>query len=77
MLNFQNTELAFKLRSDEELKSARFLFSSISNPRLVRFGSKWHYGPFAWDCPSTDSSEEPYFGNSVEGESIPILHSGR
>lgn len=40
MLKFQNTELAFKLRSDEELKSARFLFSSISNPYLVRFGSK-------------------------------------
>lgn len=39
MPDFQNTARAFALRSNRELKRARFLFDSIANPTLVRWGS--------------------------------------
>lgn len=70
MLNFQNTELAFKLRSDEELKSARFLFSSISNPRLVRFGSKWALWALRAGLPINGLIRRTVFRQFCGGESI-------
>jgi len=39
MKNFGNTESAFKLRSDEELKRAHFMFRLISSPFLVKTGN--------------------------------------
>ncbi len=36
---FENTEIAFKLKSDSELERAYFLFKMISNEPLVRIGS--------------------------------------
>jgi proline dehydrogenase len=39
-LSFDNTEIAFAHLSDQELKSARFLFKSMSNPWLVQMGSR-------------------------------------
>ncbi|HXS37058.1 MAG TPA: proline dehydrogenase family protein [Flavipsychrobacter sp.] len=41
---FDNTEIAFKYRSDNEIKRARFLFSSMSSPLLTSIGmaaAKW------------------------------------
>jgi proline dehydrogenase len=38
MLSFNNTEIAFKHKSDKELKRAAFLFSVIGNPTLVKIG---------------------------------------
>lgn len=37
MIDFSNTEIAFKVKSNRELKSARFLFSTIKHPWLVKF----------------------------------------
>jgi proline dehydrogenase len=37
---FENTEIAFKYRSDKELKHARFLFSSMASPTLTSLGMK-------------------------------------
>ncbi len=38
MLSFNNTEIAFRHKSDKELKRAKFLFSVIGNPTLVKVG---------------------------------------
>lgn len=41
---FDNTEIAFKYRSNSELKQARFLFSSMGSPLLTKIGmtaTKW------------------------------------
>lgn len=37
-LSFQNTETAFAYKSDKDLKDARFLFSSMGKPWLVKLG---------------------------------------
>ncbi len=37
--SFDNTEIAFRHKSDKELKKARFLFSSMSNVALVKLGT--------------------------------------
>ena len=36
---FENTEVAFRLKSDSELERAYFLFKMISNEPLVRIGT--------------------------------------
>lgn len=38
MLSFENTEVAFKSKSDKELKQAHFLFNLIKSPTLVKIG---------------------------------------
>lgn len=39
-ISFDNTEAAFAYKSDKELKKARFLFSSMGNPTLVKLGTR-------------------------------------
>ena len=39
-ISFDNTELAFKYKSDKELKKARFLFSMMGKPWLVKIGTR-------------------------------------
>ncbi|NAS30523.1 proline dehydrogenase [Flavobacteriaceae bacterium R38] len=36
---FDNTEVAFSLKSNSDLKKAHFLFKSIANPQLVKIGT--------------------------------------
>lgn len=38
MISFDNTEYAFAYKSDQELKRARFLFSTMGSPLLVKLG---------------------------------------
>ncbi len=38
MLSFENTEVAFKSKTDKELKQAHFLFNLIKSPALVKIG---------------------------------------
>lgn len=38
MLSFNNTEIAFRHKSDKELRRAYFLFSVMGNPTLVKMG---------------------------------------
>lgn len=37
---FDNTQIAFALKSNKELKRAKFLFEMIANPTMVRIGTK-------------------------------------
>jgi proline dehydrogenase len=39
-ISFDNTELAFKYKSDGQLKKARFLFSLMSKPWIVKVGTR-------------------------------------
>ena len=39
-ISFDNTEYAFQYKTDKELKSAHFLFSSMSKPLLVQAGTR-------------------------------------
>jgi proline dehydrogenase len=53
-LNLNNTEIAFKIKSNKDLKRALFLFNAISQPFMVKLGNvftrialrlkavKWH-----------------------------------
>jgi proline dehydrogenase len=38
MLSFNNTEIAFKHKTNKDLKRAHFLFSVMGNPTLVKMG---------------------------------------
>jgi proline dehydrogenase len=38
VISFDNTEFAFEYKTDKELKKARFLFSSMARPWLVKLG---------------------------------------
>jgi len=40
MISFENTETAFKGKSDADLKRAHFLFKMVAKPSMVKFG-KW------------------------------------
>lgn len=40
MVSFNNTEIAFKAKSNKELKRSYWLFKLIGNPGLVKFGAK-------------------------------------
>lgn len=71
MLDFQNTERAFKLRSNHELKSAKFLFQSISNPALVRWGSGLALWSLKNRLPVKGIIRATVFRQFCGGESIP------
>ena len=38
MVSFENTEIAFKSKSDSDLNRAYWLFRIIASPRVVKFG---------------------------------------
>ncbi len=40
MISFENTEIAFKSKSDKDLKRAYWLFKMVGSPSVVKFG-KW------------------------------------
>ena len=54
MLSFDNTEIAFRYKSNSDLSRARILFSTIANPWLVKVGKSLTYFalnlhlPIAW-----------------------------
>ena len=43
MIQFDNLEIAFRYKSDRELKFAYWLFRMVGNPKLVRLGKKITY----------------------------------
>jgi proline dehydrogenase len=48
---FDNTEYAFAYKTDKELKKARFLFSSMGKPWLVKLGIKATPAAVKWNLP--------------------------
>ena len=43
MLSFENTEIAFRYKTNSDLSRARMLFTAIANPGLVKMGKSLTY----------------------------------
>ncbi len=70
MIGFENTEIAFKSKSNNDLRKARFLFKVMGSPSLVKIGNaltKFAIGihfPVAWAAKPT------LYAHFVGGETI-------
>ncbi|MFA5620361.1 MAG: proline dehydrogenase family protein [Weeksellaceae bacterium] len=53
---FDDTQTAFRSKSDEDLKKARFLFKLMANPFLTQLGAFFFKIPFATDLPFVKSA---------------------
>lgn len=70
MLSFENTEVAFKSRSDKELKKAYFLFKLIANNALVYVGKKMSHIALGLKLPVDWAVKPTIYSYFVGGESI-------
>ncbi len=69
-LDFKNTEVAFKSKSNQDLKSARTLFKLVSSPAMVKFG-KWATNvAFAIYLPVKGLIKKTIFKQFCGGETI-------
>lgn len=67
---FDNTEIAFKYRTNSELKRAQFLFSSMSSPTLTSLGmgiTKWAIN---WGLPIKGIIKSTLFSQFCGGETM-------
>ena len=70
-LSFDNTEYAFAYKTNEELKRARFLFSSMGKPWLVGLGLKITPWAIKWHIPFTiPLIRKTIFRQFVGGETL-------
>lgn len=68
MISFNDTEIAFKAKSDGELKRSYWLFKLIGNPALVKFGAK--ITPLALNIGFKGIIKSTIFKQFVGGEDI-------
>lgn len=68
MISFDNTEIAFKSKSDSELARSYWLFKLISNPMLVKLGAS--LGPLALNLGFKRLLKTTIFKQFVGGENI-------
>jgi len=69
-ISFENTQNAFAYKSDKELKKAKFLFSTMAKPLLVKFGTKITPGLIKWKFPVNGLIRNTIFSQFVGGESL-------
>lgn len=70
MISFDNTEIAFKSKSNRDLKKAYWLFKMVGNPRFVKFG-KWATNfAFKIHLPISSLIKKTIFHQFCGGESI-------
>ncbi|MES2479638.1 MAG: proline dehydrogenase family protein [Bacteroidota bacterium] len=67
---FDNTEVAFKYRSNQELKQARFLFASMGSPSLTAVGIAFTKFAMAIKLPINGIIKRTIFKQFCGGESI-------
>ncbi len=67
---FENTEIAFKYRSDKEMKRARFLFSSMGSPALSSLGMKMTQFAISWKLPVKGLIKSTLFDQFCGGETM-------
>ena len=65
---FNNTEVAFALKSDNELKRAYFLFKMIANPTLVKIGTALTHFALALHLPVKSLIRATVFDHFCGGE---------
>ncbi len=71
VISFDNTELAFKYKSDAALSKAQFLFSSMGKPWLVKLGLKITPIAIRWKFPFTKTIiRSTIFQQFVGGETL-------
>ncbi len=70
-ISFDNTEFAFAYKSDKELKKAKFLFSSMGKPWLVKLGTKLTPLAVKWHIPFVKPIiRNTIFAQFVGGETL-------
>ncbi len=67
---FENTEIAFKYRSNSELKQARFLFSSMASPTITSIGLKLTDFAISWKLPVKGLIKKTLFNHFCGGETM-------
>lgn len=69
-LKFDNTEIAFKSKSNQDLKSAKILFNMVSSNAMVRFGRWFTNIAFSIHLPVKTIIKKTIFKQFCGGESI-------
>jgi len=70
VISFDNTEFAFEYKSDQELKKARFLFSSMGKSWLVKIGTRITPWAIRADLPIKGLIRKTIFAQFVGGETL-------
>jgi proline dehydrogenase len=70
MISFENTEIAFKSKSDKDLKKAYWLFKIIGNPGLVKFGKSATNFALKINLPIKGIIKNTIFNQFCGGETI-------
>jgi len=70
MIKFENTEIAFKSKSNRELKKARFLFKVMGSPSLVKTGNALTKLALAIHFPVAWAAKPTLYAHFVGGETI-------
>lgn len=69
-ISFDNTKFAFEYKSDKQLKKARFLFSSMGKPWLVKLGIKLTPWAIRSGLPVKGLIRKTIFAQFVGGETL-------
>ena len=67
---FNNTEVAFKYRSNSELKKAKMMFSLMSSPSLTSMGIKMTQLALSWHLPVKGLIKSTLFSQFCGGETM-------
>lgn len=70
MISFENTEIAFKSKSNASLNKAYWLFKMVGSPRLVRFGKWATQFAFRFKIPISGLIKKTIFSQFCGGVSI-------
>jgi len=70
VISFNDTKIAFEYKTDKQLKKARFLFSSMSKPWLVKLGRKVTPWAIKVGLPIKSIIRKTIFAQFVGGETL-------
>jgi len=70
MLSFENTEIAFRYKSNADLSRARILFSTLANPGLVKVGKVLTYFALNMHLPIAWAIKPTLYKHFVGGETL-------
>ncbi|MET0392178.1 MAG: proline dehydrogenase family protein [Chitinophagaceae bacterium] len=70
IISFDNTEFAFAHKTDRQLRKARFLFTSMGKPWLVKLGVKWTPWAIRSGLPVKGLIRDTIFAQFVGGETL-------
>ena len=71
MVDFNNTEIAFRYRTDSELQRGKWLFEAVANPKIVSLGKKALDLAFAIHLPVEGIIKSTVFSQFCGGEDVP------